>query len=127
VRRELGGDELAAALAGVSFFTGVGGTITTLASVYLANLAGTAEKSLTGGVSGTILAVSEVDRQIELYVSMSVMERTGIAGLDPKRSDIILSGACIVRELLAFAEADSITVLDRGLRYGLMEKLFGLK
>ncbi|MDR3321474.1 MAG: Ppx/GppA family phosphatase [Synergistaceae bacterium] len=124
VRRELGDGELASALAGVSVFIGVGGTITTLASVYLANLACPAR---AGGVPGTILAASEADRQIELYVSMGVMERAGIAGLDPKRADIILAGACIVRELMAFTGADSMTVLDRGIRYGLMEKLFGLK
>jgi exopolyphosphatase/guanosine-5'-triphosphate,3'-diphosphate pyrophosphatase len=107
---------------GCPLFAGVGGTITTLAAVLLSMAPYNPDK-----VSGTVLDSAEIDRQIKLYSSMSVTERAAIKGLDPKRADIILSGACIVRELMEFTGADRLTVLDRGLRYGVMERYFGLR
>ncbi|MDR3254327.1 MAG: hypothetical protein LBT31_01995 [Synergistaceae bacterium] len=120
VRRELGDSAARDAVSGISRFVGVGGTIATLASVFLAS-------SDPDAVSGTVLDAAEISRQITLYSSMNVSDRVKIAGLNPKRADIILAGACIVRELTAFADAGALTVLDRGLRYGLMDKLFGLR
>jgi exopolyphosphatase/guanosine-5'-triphosphate,3'-diphosphate pyrophosphatase len=57
---------------------------------------------------------------------MSVEERLGIKGLDPKRADIILAGACIVIELLSFFGMPSLIACDHGLRYGVMKRHFGI-
>jgi exopolyphosphatase/guanosine-5'-triphosphate,3'-diphosphate pyrophosphatase len=101
---------------------GVGGTITTLAAVALS-----LDSYDAGLVSGMGLSIAEVERQIKLFAATSVPERArAIKGLSPKRADIILAGACIVRELLDFARKDVLIVLDRGLRYGVMEKYFGI-
>ncbi|MDR1020744.1 MAG: Ppx/GppA family phosphatase [Synergistaceae bacterium] len=101
---------------------GVGGTITTLAAVTLQ-----AEPYDASKVSGTKLSARELSRQIKLFAETSVPDRARIKGLNPKRADIILAGACIVRELIDYARADGLIALDRGLRYGVMEKYFGLK
>ncbi len=100
---------------------GVGGTITTLASVMLG-----LDPYDPGAISGAHLAVAEVERQIALYASTPLGERPSIRGLDPKRADIILAGACIVRELLLLQRAEYLTVSNRGLRYGAMKKNFGI-
>ena len=52
-------------------------------------------------------------------------ERRGIVGLQPKRAEVILAGACIVRTVLAKLGCDALTVSDRGLRHGLLAERFG--
>jgi exopolyphosphatase/guanosine-5'-triphosphate,3'-diphosphate pyrophosphatase len=41
-------------------------------------------------------------------------------GLDPRRADVILAGALILRRLAAAARASAIRVSDRGIRWGLL-------
>jgi exopolyphosphatase/guanosine-5'-triphosphate,3'-diphosphate pyrophosphatase len=121
VRHELGDGNAWRAQNGLCF-AGVGGTITTLAAVALAIDPYNAEV-----VSGTVLDVGEIDRQIGRFASTSTKERAKTPGLNPKRADIILPGACIVRELMNYTGAEELIVLDRGLRYGVMESYFGIK
>ena len=52
-----------------------------------------------------MLDAAEIDRQIELYRARTADERRGIVGLQPKRAEVILAGACIVRTVLAQARA----------------------
>jgi exopolyphosphatase/guanosine-5'-triphosphate,3'-diphosphate pyrophosphatase len=76
-------------------------------------------------VRGTRLERAEVERQIELYRTRSADERRGIVGLQPKRAEVILAGACIVMTVMRKLDAASLTVSDRGLRHGLMAERFG--
>jgi len=46
-------------------------------------------------------------------------------GLQPKRADVILAGACIVRAVIAKLGRESAVVSDRGLRHGLLVERFG--
>jgi exopolyphosphatase/guanosine-5'-triphosphate,3'-diphosphate pyrophosphatase len=75
-------------------------------------------------VQGTVLDRAEIDRQIELYRTRSSEERREIVGLQPKRADIILAGACIVRTVLEKLGRESLVVSDRGLRHGLFADRF---
>lgn len=75
-------------------------------------------------IQGSILKKSEIERQIEMYRSMSADERRSIAGLQPKRAEVILAGACIVKTILDELGADSFTVSDRGLRHGVLLERF---
>ena len=68
---------------------------------------------------------AEIDRQIELYRTRDADERREIVGLQPKRAEVILAGACIVRTVLEKLGRDSLTVSDRGLRHGLLVERFG--
>ena len=72
-------------------------------------------------VQGTVLDRAEIDRQIELYRTRTADERRAIVGLQPKRAEVILAGACVVRTVLEKLGRDSLTVSDRGLRHGLLE------
>ena len=94
---------------------GMGGTIANLTAVKL-ELA-TYDSDV---VQGTVLERAEVDRQIDLYRSLTVEERRQIVGLQPGRAEIILAGACIVRTVLDKLGCRELTVSDRGLRHGLL-------
>jgi exopolyphosphatase / guanosine-5'-triphosphate,3'-diphosphate pyrophosphatase len=76
-------------------------------------------------VQGTVLDRAEIERQIEAYRERDVEQRRAIVGLQPKRADVILAGACIVRTVMDKLEVPSLTVSDRGLRHGLLVERFG--
>jgi exopolyphosphatase/guanosine-5'-triphosphate,3'-diphosphate pyrophosphatase len=76
-------------------------------------------------VQGSVLTRAEVDRQIALYSSQDVEGRRRIVGLQPKRADVILAGACVVRTVMVKLGRDALTVSDRGLRHGLLVDRFG--
>ena len=78
-----------------------------------------------GVVQGTVLDRTEIDRQIELYRSMDAAARRGIVGLQPKRAEVILAGACIIRTVMEKLGKNSLTVSDRGLRHGVLAERFG--
>jgi exopolyphosphatase / guanosine-5'-triphosphate,3'-diphosphate pyrophosphatase len=98
---------------------GIGGAITNLAGVQLG-----LERYEPGRVRGLELAAAEVDRQIELYRTRDAEQRRSIRGLQPKRAEVILAGACIVRTALAKLGRDSLTVSDQGLRHGVLLERF---
>ncbi len=103
-----------------SAVVGVGGAVTTLASVRHA--LPVYDPDL---IQGTVLDTAEIDRQIKLYRTRSAAERRGIPGLQPRRAEVILAGACIVRTVLAKLGSDRVQVSDRGLRHGLLAIRFG--
>ncbi len=99
---------------------GMGGAVTNLAAVEHG-----LETYDPAIVQGTVLDRGEIDRQIELYRTSGPAERRAIVGLQPRRAEVILAGACIVRTVLAKLEAESLTVSDRGLRHGILVARFG--
>ena len=98
---------------------GMGGAVTNITAVKL----GLATYD-PGIVQGTVLDRAEIDRQIELYRSRSADARRSIVGLQPKRAEVILAGACIVRTIMEKLGKDSLTVSDRGLRHGVLAERF---
>ncbi|WP_421245881.1 hypothetical protein [Aeromonas sanarellii] len=76
-------------------------------------------------VQGSIIDRGELDRQIELYRSRDADARRAIVGLQPKRAEVILAGACVVRTIMEKLGKDSFTVSDRGLRHGVLAERFG--
>lgn len=76
-------------------------------------------------VQGTVLDRAEIDRQIELYRSQDATSRRTIVGLQPKREEVILAGACIVRTVMEKLGKETLTVSDRGLRHGVLAERFG--
>jgi exopolyphosphatase/guanosine-5'-triphosphate,3'-diphosphate pyrophosphatase len=123
------GDALAAIAADLSrldgrpppdALVGMGGAVTNITAVKL-GLA-TYDPDL---VQGAVLDRAELDRQIELYRSRDTEARREIVGLQPKRADVILAGACIVRAVMEKLGQQTLTVSDRGLRHGLLVDRFG--
>jgi exopolyphosphatase/guanosine-5'-triphosphate,3'-diphosphate pyrophosphatase len=99
---------------------GMGGALTNIAAVRHRLAAYDADV-----VHGTVLDRVELDRQIELYRTRTADERREIVGLQPRRAEVILAGACIVRTVLDKLHCDELTVSDRGLRHGLLVERFG--
>jgi exopolyphosphatase / guanosine-5'-triphosphate,3'-diphosphate pyrophosphatase len=94
---------------------GMGGAITNIAAVKH-QLA----KYDPDVIQGSVIERAEVERQIELYRSRSLEGRRAIIGLQPKRADVILAGACIVKIVMEKLGKDRLSVSDRGLRHGLL-------
>jgi exopolyphosphatase / guanosine-5'-triphosphate,3'-diphosphate pyrophosphatase len=99
---------------------GMGGAVTNITAVKLG-----LDPYDPDAVQGAILERADVDRQIELYRSRDADSRRTIVGLQPKRADVILAGACIVRTVMEKLGQDTMTVSDRGLRHGLLIDRFG--
>jgi exopolyphosphatase/guanosine-5'-triphosphate,3'-diphosphate pyrophosphatase len=77
-------------------------------------------------IQGSTLDKAEIERQIELYRSKDADARRSIVGLQPKRAEVILAGACIVRTIMEKLGHDSFTVSDRGLRHGVLAETFAM-
>jgi exopolyphosphatase/guanosine-5'-triphosphate,3'-diphosphate pyrophosphatase len=99
---------------------GMGGAITNMTAVLLGLAPYDPEV-----VQGSVLDRAAVDRQIELYRACDVEQRREIVGLQPKRADVILAGACVVRTVMDKLVMDALTVSDRGLRHGVLLERFG--
>ena len=100
--------------------TAMGGTLTNLTAVSYGMTTYDAEV-----VHGTTLGRPEIERQIELYRTTALEARRRIAGLQPKRAEVILAGACIVATVMDKLGFDALTVSDRGLRHGVRIERFG--
>jgi exopolyphosphatase/guanosine-5'-triphosphate,3'-diphosphate pyrophosphatase len=94
---------------------GMGGAITNMAAVKH-QLA----KYDPNVIQGSTIERAEVERQIALLCGKSLDERRKIVGLQPKRADVILAGACIVKTVMEKLGRDKLSVSDRGLRHGLL-------
>lgn len=99
---------------------GLGGAVTNLTAVMLGLAIYDAN-----AVQGARLTRVEVERQIELYRSQTSEQRRRVVGLQPKRAEVILAGACIVGTVLGKLRKDELTVSDRGLRHGVLIERFG--
>jgi len=75
-------------------------------------------------VQGAVIDRAEIERQIELYRSRDAEARRSIIGLQPKRAEVILAGACIVCTVMEKLGKESFTVSDRGLRHGVLAERF---
>ena len=98
----------------------MGGAVTNLTAVKL----GLATYD-PDAVQGATLDRAEIDRQIEHYRALDADARRATVGLQPKRADVILAGACIVRTVMEKLGQETLTVSDRGLRHGLLIDRFG--
>jgi exopolyphosphatase/guanosine-5'-triphosphate,3'-diphosphate pyrophosphatase len=70
-------------------------------------------------IQGSTLTLADVEEQIEAYSSRTIEARKEITGLQPKRADVILAGACILKVIINRLGVDCLTISDRGLRHGM--------
>ncbi len=125
-------DEAAALIAGIDEalaphalpshvpLVGTAGTVTTLAAVSVG-----LEPYEPDEVQGMKLSRADVDEQLARYLNVTNAERSKIAGLDPKRADVIPAGCAIVARVMARMDVASMTVSDHGIRFGLLAELAG--
>ena len=98
---------------------GMGGTVTSMGAVKHKMV-----KYDPDVIQGSTLTRADVDGQIADYAARTVEQRRELPGLQPKRADVILAGACILKDILTRLDAPELTISDRGLRHGLAFDLF---
>lgn len=97
---------------------GIAGTITTLAAVSLGMTTYDGAR-----VHGHVMPIAELERVVEKLAAVPLDERRRIDGLEPKRADVIVAGGLIALAFLRHVGAASVVVSDRGVRWGLAERL----
>ncbi len=93
---------------------GMGGTVTSMGAVRHMM-----DKYKPEIIQGSALTKLDVEEQLAAYAKRTVEERRAIPGLQPKRADVILTGACILKVIMERLNASQLTISDRGLRHGL--------
>ena len=105
---------------GAATLVGVAGTVTSLAAM---------AQSLASydptRVHGYALTSAALDAQIARLARASQPEREAMPGLDPRRADVILAGALILKALVEATHASQVVVSDRGIRWGLLYEALG--
>jgi exopolyphosphatase/guanosine-5'-triphosphate,3'-diphosphate pyrophosphatase len=97
---------------------GVAGTVTSLAAMALELTSYDASR-----VHGLRLSRAALGQQIARLAGATQAEREQMAGLDPRRADVILAGALILDGIAEAAGVDEIRVSDHGIRWGLLHEL----
>lgn len=108
--------ELLQAVKNVKRWIGVGGTVTSLASM-LQEL----EVYDTAKVQDFIIHQEDVNRMLKKLSSMSYDEKCHMTGLMPERADIIVAGVAILDSLMEYFALPEIMVSDRDLSEGLLD------
>lgn len=93
---------------------GMGGTVTSMGAVKHKMV-----KYDPDVIQGSVLTRQDIAQQIDAYASRTIAQRRELPGLQPKRADVILAGACILKNILDRLGAPQLTISDRGLRHGL--------
>jgi exopolyphosphatase/guanosine-5'-triphosphate,3'-diphosphate pyrophosphatase len=99
---------------------GVAGTMTTLAAVELGLSPYDGAR-----VHGHTMTKAALEQVVARLASLDVEARRKVAGMEPKRADVIVAGGHIALALLEHWGADAVRVSDRGVRWGLAEELAG--
>ena len=98
---------------------GMGGTVTSMGAVKHKMV-----KYDPDVIQGSTRTRADIEEQIKEYSSRTVEQRKELPGLQPKRADVILAGACILKVITDRLGCDALTISDRGVRHGLAFDLF---
>lgn len=97
---------------------GVAGTVTTLAAI-----AGRVVPYDSARIHGVRLATSDIEELTGRLAALPLDRRRSVPGLEPKRADVIVAGGAIVGEVARAFGVAEILVSDRGVRWGLVQRL----
>jgi len=101
-----------------STLIGSGGTITTLGALSL-NI----KKYERDQVHGLVLPIKKINSLLEKLSHMSLVQRRRFMKIDPKRADIIIAGAVILKQFMEQFEFEHIVISDKSLRWGVLEQV----
>jgi exopolyphosphatase/guanosine-5'-triphosphate,3'-diphosphate pyrophosphatase len=72
-------------------------------------------------ISGSVISATELRELVaELAKAKSTADREAIAGLDPKRADIILGGALVLEQIVERLGIEEVVISDFALREGVL-------
>jgi exopolyphosphatase/guanosine-5'-triphosphate,3'-diphosphate pyrophosphatase len=104
----------------IEVLVGMGGAVTNLAAVDLE-----LDPYDPDRIQGSVLTRAAITREIDRFRRLDADGRRSIVGLQPKRAEVILAGACVVVTVMDALGVDRLTVSDRGLRHGVLDARFG--
>lgn len=90
------------------------GTVTTLSAIKQKLVVWDGAK-----IQGSLLTLEEIDSMISLFRETTHQEKAMIPGMVRGREDTILAGALILWAVMKTLDVSTVTVSDRGLRFGL--------
>lgn len=97
---------------------GIAGTITSIAAV---------EHNVTeykpGVLERLIITVAQVKKWRSRLLTTNVDERRAIPGMPPARAESIHAGVLMLSEILEIIESDSVIVSEKGVLFGLAQKI----
>jgi exopolyphosphatase/guanosine-5'-triphosphate,3'-diphosphate pyrophosphatase len=97
----------------ISSAIGVAGTITSLGALALG-----LEEYDRDQVHGSKLTEEALEEQLRRLASVPLEERRGLRPLDPDRAPVIVGGALIAREVLAYFKLDKLEISERDILDG---------
>lgn len=103
---------------GFSILVGLAGTISTLAAIDLELIAYSKNK-----IHHHILSEQKIRQIYGLFCSVNLEERKKIAGLDPKRADIIISGTAILLQIMNMLDVEKLLVSEDDILDGIVYSL----
>jgi len=95
---------------------GTSGTIKTLAVIHALMELGTEPNPL----QGYELSRHDLEKVVKRLAGMTYSQRSEIAGMDARRSEIIVAGAIVLLEAMKMLGLSSLTVCERSLREGVI-------
>lgn len=98
---------------------GTGGSVTSLAALSLGLTRYDPDR-----VDGHVLSRKEVQRFTDRFNHKNRSSRIEIMAFDPERADVISAGTMILYKIMETENFDTITVSDRGLRFGIALRTF---
>ncbi|MBY8826682.1 Ppx/GppA phosphatase family protein [Hephaestia mangrovi] len=99
---------------------GTSGTVTTLASVYLA-----LDHYDRSAVDGLIVPASAMRAISSDLANRSIEQRAEIPCIGSERADLVVAGCAILETILDLWPAERLGVADRGIREGILRRLMG--
>lgn len=99
-------------------FVGVAGTVTTLVAV-----ARQLDTYRGAAVHGQPLDAETVGNLARRLAELPLARRRELAGLEPARADVIVAGALLLDEALAWSQKQRLLASDRGVRWGILADL----
>jgi exopolyphosphatase/guanosine-5'-triphosphate,3'-diphosphate pyrophosphatase len=102
---------------GAQTLVGTAGTVTSLAA--MAQRLASYDPAL---VHGYPLTPSVLEGLVQTLRVTPQAERERMPGLDPRRADVILAGACILVEIARRVGGAPVVTSDRGIRWGLLHE-----
>jgi exopolyphosphatase/guanosine-5'-triphosphate,3'-diphosphate pyrophosphatase len=97
---------------------GTAGAVTTLASMHLQLRQYDPHK-----INHLVLTRSHLAALAELLASLPESERARLAGLEPAKAGVMVTGALIILTILEVCRQDSLTVIDAGLLEGVLQEM----
>lgn len=105
-------------LSDISNLIGVGGTITTMASIMLK-----LDEYNTEAIHNYILKHSDVNKVMNILRKLTLKRREKVTGLNPDRADIIVPGIIILLETMRSLKNLNLRVSDYDILHGLIVEL----